>query len=206
MSYSDSIFRAINNRVNQIHTTFPAKVVSVSKDGYTVDVKPMIRNKDRQYPVLFDVPFLTPSIGNKGLFFSPEIGDELLISCSESDFYLWYETGESSPESNMKRHDLSNAVAMMGFDSNKNKRAMKKDEALAIEADKSSIVIKKDGEIVINNGKDYLVKFSDLKSILDSVIKNYNAHTHAVVNEAATPTPSQVIANINSFKVEDVRI
>jgi len=126
MSYSDSIFRAINNRVNQIHTTFPAKVVSVSKDGYTVDVKPMIRNKDRQYPVLFDVPFLTPSIGNKGLFFSPEIGDELLISCSESDFYLWYETGESSPESNMKRHDLSNAVAMMGFDSNKNKRAISK--------------------------------------------------------------------------------
>jgi hypothetical protein len=212
MNLSSAVSSNLNNRVNKIHTSFPAKVVSVSVDGTIVDVQPMIRNKNRSYPILFDIPFLTPSIGKVGLFYKPKVDDEVLIHCSESDFDSWYKTSVESNESNMMRHDMSNAIAVCGFDSVKNKKVLNKTTDLLIQTEKATIEIDVNGEIILNDGKDYLVRFSDLSSILQSIIDKFNAHTHTIQVDPSTGAGSStatlpfVVENLQSMKTDRIRV
>ncbi len=81
---------------------------------------------------------------------------------------------------------------------------------------KSSVELKKNGQVIVNGGENYAVKFNQLKTKFDMLIveinnfiTTYNSHTHMVFN---TPTlgPSAVrtasAININDSKADNLLI
>lgn len=57
------------------------------------------------------------------------------------------------------------------------------------------------GELVLNNGIGYAVEFGELKAGFDTLVANYNAHTHG-----SQPVPTPTTASIDGAKVDLVRI
>ena len=80
----------------------------------------------------------------------------------------------------------------------------------------SRIKLLSDGDVIINDGTDYAVKFSEIKAGFDelkdkvnSLINKYNIHKHAV-SGAATLVPDTLedttTASVDDAKVESVKL
>ncbi len=86
-----------------------------------------------------------------------------------------------------------------------------RDENGAVQA---KIYLNASGEVFINDGSDFAVKFNELKSSFEQLVADFNAHTHmvsgtasaGVVTATASPTTSPSSANIDSSKVDKVRL
>jgi phage baseplate assembly protein V len=76
------------------------------------------------------------------------------------------------------------------------------------------ILLKANGDTVFNDGTDYAVAFTDLKTAFDTLVGNFNAHIHTLVPPvppAVAPTVSNVpsvgsTASMDGAKVAKVRL
>lgn len=68
------------------------------------------------------------------------------------------------------------------------------------------IYIKSDGIIEINGNADFAVAFNDLKSGFDTLVSNFNSHTHPTAPSGPVSPPSiPSTASIDSSKVSEVK-
>ena len=77
----------------------------------------------------------------------------------------------------------------------------------------SSVKLNKDGEFIVNDGVDYAVKYSELKTGFDQLVSDFNAflthmHPTAATGPPSVPSPPATpsTASIDSSKAEKVRI
>jgi len=104
----------------------PGIVVSFDAAKQTVVVQVAIKEKiliegesrSVKIPRLFDVPICTPEAGGYALTFPIQAGDECLVVFSDTCFDSWYQSGgEENEPISIRRHDLSDAMAIMGIKS-----------------------------------------------------------------------------------------
>ena len=71
---------------------------------------------------------------------------------------------------------------------------------------KAKVALKNNGEIILNDGGDFAVKFNELKAAFDQLKADFNAHVHPTGSpNTGTPTVPST-ANMDSSKVEKVRL
>ena len=115
---------------NALWTALPGSVVSFDADKVTVVVQPAIggtviqpdgSRKAVNLPVITDIPVCFPRGGGCTLTFPIAAGDECLIVFASRAIDAWAQSGGVQPPSDARRHDLSDAFAIVGPQSQANK-------------------------------------------------------------------------------------
>lgn len=81
----------------------------------------------------------------------------------------------------------------------------------------ANIKFKNDGEIKLNDGDDFAVKFNELKTAFDTLKNDFNSHAHAgstdsvsgpckILPPTATVPPAPTTADMSNAKVEKVKL
>lgn len=102
------------------------KITAVNTSNQTVDVQ--ILNKKvkqdtmtervlRDYPVLLSVPFVVLGGGGSHLTFPISVGDNCLVFFCDFEIDNWWTSGEAQPSNYERRHDISDAFALVGVHS-----------------------------------------------------------------------------------------
>lgn len=102
------------------------RIVAVNTSNQTVDVQilhkrahyPNVAKKElRDYPLLKAVPFVVLGGGNSYLSFPISAGDNCLLLFNDYEIDRWWETGENLPSVIERKHDISDAFALVGVHS-----------------------------------------------------------------------------------------
>ena len=144
--FSKVVKDMIKAEVEQIHTSLPAIVERV--DGMNVDVQPLVnifRNgTHRKLPIIHGVPFQAPRVKRCGIQWNPEKGDKVLLLVSEVSIDNLMVSKDNSivNSEDGRAFDLSDAVAITGFQNESENAPLPADEGLRINFDDQKIVIK----------------------------------------------------------------
>jgi hypothetical protein len=101
-SWAEIIRGAIENALDGVHTTVPARVKSYLAPIQQVSVEPVIKGM----PALEDVPVLWPRGGGAFLHFPLTVGDHVLLIFCEADFSPWRLSGSAQAPALLRRHGL----------------------------------------------------------------------------------------------------
>lgn len=112
----------IEGRFKDLHTMLPGIIVSYDPATQTAQVQPAIRRIFTEkgpvnLPLCVDVPVQFPGGGNFYLTFPVEPGDECCLQFSERAIDNWAIDGGVQNPAEYRLHDLSDAVATVGINS-----------------------------------------------------------------------------------------
>jgi hypothetical protein len=122
----ETLRNAIEGVQAKIWTALPAKILSADYAKQTLTAQPVVMGKitgkdgktaDTKLPVLVDVPF--QSFGGAGFVVTmPKLeGSECLIVFSSRCIDAWWSSGGVQPQAEQRMHDLSDGLAIIGFNS-----------------------------------------------------------------------------------------
>ncbi|MRT14840.1 phage baseplate protein [Enterobacteriaceae bacterium RIT711] len=115
--------QAITDSVsNQIRVAMPGIIQSFDPDAVTCTVLPAIKGSDssvngtesNDIPLLVDVPVVFPRGGGCTLTFPVKAGDECLLIFSDRCIDFWWQSGGVQEPVDTRQHDLSDAFAIVG--------------------------------------------------------------------------------------------
>ena len=125
-----SLSEALSAMIHTFSDTFNAikvaKVISVNTSNQTVDVQILhkrikeeisVKRELREYPVLVGVPFIVLGGGGSSLTFPIAKGDNCLLLFCDFEIDRWWESGEAQPSNYDRKHDISDAFAIIGVHS-----------------------------------------------------------------------------------------
>lgn len=192
--FYEAITAIIENKLNSLYTTMPAKVEKVyTVEGSTVvDVQPLLNiistegYVDKEN-ILQEVPIVWPSGGGFRVIAPLEAGDNVLLHFSMKNLVNWKNSEGDAPTTplNKRRHNINDAFAVPCIYPFKNGPQVDT-EALSIGSDDVEVRITKDGVIELGRGATEKI----LKG--DSFLNQFLSHTHTYVDSVgagATPTP-----------------
>lgn len=142
----------INNTLKDLHTALPAIVISFNPDERTITAQPTIQrvfadgmglSGPQNLPVCLDVPVLFMSAGGYEITYPIVEGDECLLIFSERCIDSWFATGDPSPPDDYRKHDLSDAFAIVGPRSLARKKPVPMD-GLHVGSDDNKVIINGD--------------------------------------------------------------
>lgn len=119
----DGAINAAAAKLNaSLRVALPGIVQAFDPRTQTVTVQPAIRERvirgnrqqDMDIPLLVDVPVVMPRGGGYSLVFAPQKGDECLIVFSDLCIDSWWQSGGVQNQAEVRRHDLSDAFAILG--------------------------------------------------------------------------------------------
>ena len=121
-SDTDLIQKAIRAQLARVHTALPGVVQSYDPDSQTATVQPAVQFKardkdgaitDYEAPAIPNVPVAFPGAGDFSIVWLLEAGDTVLLVFCERSLDEWRSTaGSSHAARDVRRHDLSDAVAI----------------------------------------------------------------------------------------------
>lgn len=114
-NFSDSFNCIKIGRITSVNTS--NQTVSVQILHKRVDLSNLKKNELRDYPVLQDVPFIVLGGGNSYLTFPISVGDNCLLLFNDYEIDRWWDTGENLPSTFDRKHDISDAFALVGVHS-----------------------------------------------------------------------------------------
>lgn len=192
-----------------IRVALPGRIESFDADSKLADVQPLLSERwevengieSVQLPVIPSVPVIFPGSGPWRIQFPVKKGDEVLLVFGDRSLDVWQSQGGVTDPDDQRRHHLTDAVAILGLASSKNRTA----DAIADDV----ITIGKDGEdadfvAVSTKTKDEITKLHDTVrdgfSTISTAITAISSHTHPYLN-VTTPsntTPSVALASLQS--------
>ena len=125
-SLSDALstwFASFSDSFNSIKV---GKVLNVNYQNQTVDVQILHKRVKedtytervlREYPPLLQVPFIVLGGGNSNLTFPISVGDNCLLLFCDFEIDRWWDSGEAQPSNYDRKHDISDAFAIIGIHS-----------------------------------------------------------------------------------------
>lgn len=102
------------------------RITAVNYSNQTVDVQILHKMKDerdprvkklRDYPPLQQVPFVVLGGGDSRITFPIKKGDNCLLLFCDYEIDRWWDTGEPLPATYERRHNISDAFALVGVHS-----------------------------------------------------------------------------------------
>jgi len=114
---------ALDSRLLDLHVALPCRVEKYDAATQTVEVFPMVRRaltdtdggtQNEDLPVLPNVPVLFPRSASFSATWPISPGDFVLVIFCSSAIGTWRATGQLSDPVDLRRHDLSHAVAIPG--------------------------------------------------------------------------------------------
>lgn len=102
------------------------KIISVDTSKQTVDVQilhkrinknNLLKRELKDYPILQGVPFVVIGGGGSHLTFPVSVGDNCLLMFCDFEIDRWWDSGEAQPSNFERRHDISDAFAIIGVHS-----------------------------------------------------------------------------------------
>ncbi|MDU5474031.1 MULTISPECIES: Gp138 family membrane-puncturing spike protein [unclassified Pantoea] len=108
---------------NQLRVAMPGIVQSFDPDKVTAVIQPAIRyvetdndgnRSTKDYPLLVDVPVIFPRGGGCTLTFPIREGDECLVVFADRCIDFWWQSGGVQEPVDPRMHDLSDAFAIVG--------------------------------------------------------------------------------------------
>lgn len=115
--------RMLDNFSSSMRVSIPAIVQDFDPVTQTVTVQPVIRERIMgdnlepewvELPLLLDVPIVLPRAGGYSLTMPIQAGDECLILFSDMCIDAWFSSGGVQNQIEKRRHDLSDAFAILG--------------------------------------------------------------------------------------------
>jgi hypothetical protein len=121
---TDEFYRRMgDNWNNNLRVAIPGIIQSFNAIEQTVTVKPALREKIRnldlseewvELPLLVDVPIVLPRAGGFILTMPIQQGDECLIIFADMCIDAWFSNSGLQNQIEKRRHDLSDAFAVLG--------------------------------------------------------------------------------------------
>lgn len=208
----EDVFRRNNDKLSrEIRCAIPAQVVSFDPTKQTITAQPLIRDRiiNRQngelafiaLPTLSDIPVSFPQAGNFVLTMPIQAGDEVLLIFSDMNIDSWWENGGLQNWNDRRRHDLSDAIAVVGLNSVPNvipsiasngTELRTKDGLTKLKITEDDILLDHEGKQIEITDSLIRLKISDTNKIEISSSgiaitgtltingKNFTLHTHAV--------------------------
>lgn len=109
------------NYINNMRVAIPAIIVQFDSQKQTASVQPAIKDTLQgnfvALPELSDVPVQFPRAGGYSLTFPVKAGDECLLVFSDMCIDGWWQLGGIQNQAEKRRHDLSDACAILGITS-----------------------------------------------------------------------------------------
>lgn len=148
--------RASNfNQSAQIRVAIPAIVESFDAGKQTVSVQPALTEniqagsddvKAVKLPILTDIPICFPRANGYCITLPVAKGDECLLVFADMCIDGWWQSGGVQDQMETRRHDLSDAFAIIGVTSQPRKVSAYSDNKLQIRTDSRNIVCELDKE------------------------------------------------------------
>lgn len=119
----DEFYRTLIDTVkNQIRVAIPGVIQSFNAEEQTAKIQPTLREEIIlpdyskqivQLPLLLDVPVCIPRAGGYSITFPVKQGDECLVIFSDMCIDAWWSYGSIQNQIEKRRHDLSDAFAIL---------------------------------------------------------------------------------------------
>lgn len=148
--------RASNfNQAAQLRVAIPAIVESFDAGKQTVSVQPALTEniqagnddvKAVKLPILTDIPICFPRANGYCITLPVAKGDECLLVFADMCIDGWWQSGGVQDQMETRRHDLSDAFAIIGVTSQPRKVSAYSDNKLQIRTDSQNIVCELDKE------------------------------------------------------------
>jgi hypothetical protein len=116
--------RALSEFGNSLRVAIPGVIQSFNAETQTAVIQPaiieVVNNAQDQIgsqplPLLSDVPVVLPRAGGFTLTMPIKAGDECLVVFADMDIGAWFQSGGTANQQiNRRRHDLSDAFAIIG--------------------------------------------------------------------------------------------
>lgn len=97
---------------DKIHQTATVKILHKEIDEYN-----LVERKLTDYPLLEEVPVVVLGGGGGRLTFPIKTGDTCLLLFNDYELDGWWISGEARPSDFPRKHDLSDAIALVGVNS-----------------------------------------------------------------------------------------
>lgn len=171
ISFGDGVRSYINQHASTLSTAIPAKILHYNPKTQNAVVKPLIKSllKDGrliEYPVLEDVPVMFPCTRASMITFPVNVDDNVLLVFSQRSIDNWLDTKNNEPinPEDFRRHDFSDAIAILGVysfptapnDPSKHKLPHNPDDLIVAHNvgsnTENEIRLGKDGSIKISSG------------------------------------------------------
>jgi hypothetical protein len=119
----DQVTKERENILHLVRVAIPGVIESFDSETQTVNVQPAIKETlyDLQgaqtgvaLPVLPDVPLVMPRAGDYALLLPVRAGDECLVVFADMCIDAWWQSGGVQEQVELRRHDLSDAFAILG--------------------------------------------------------------------------------------------
>lgn len=117
---------ATENQLANMRVAMPGIIISFDPDKQTASVQPAITEniqiEDKpteamELPILSDVPVCFPRAGGYCITFPVKKGDECLLVFADMCIDGWWQSGGVQDQMETRRHDLSDAFALIGVTS-----------------------------------------------------------------------------------------
>lgn len=125
-SLSEALSLWMHNFSDSFNSIKVGKIISVNYSNQTVDVEVLhkrvmdgisTKRELRTYPPLLQVPFIVLGGGGSSLTFPISKGDNCLLLFCDFEIDRWWESGEAQPSNYDRKHDISDAFAIIGVHS-----------------------------------------------------------------------------------------
>lgn len=204
----------------ELHTSFPARVQSYDATNQVADLVPLVRHPVPQaddsvvyedLPVLPHVPIVFPRTGRWFLSLPIAVGDLVLVVCCESAIGHWHASdGGVTYPGDLRRFDLSHAVALPGLFPQSKALANASATDLVIGDDQGSrITLKPDGTVEIAGNAAFVALANLVNNALSTIRTTFNAHVHTGVSTGVgssgpPATPLVSLPDVSASKVKAV--
>lgn len=164
---------AIESRIVDMHTCYPAKITSFDPESQTCTCEILIKRiiadnqkteTSRSIPPLIDVPLLFMQTADFAITTPVKPGDECLLIFSSRDIDNWNETGRSMEPRTRRKFNLSDAFALPMARSKLNiiENYNPDDIEIRNKSNESKVVLKNNGDILLKNNSKIEIQTPNL--------------------------------------------
>lgn len=210
MTSPNTLAAAIDNavlyRLMNIHTAFPARILSYDYTKREASLQPLIDKKYRDgttqpMPKLNNVPVIMPQAGSFFMNFPINTGDTCLVICCERSLDTWLQTGRQEPPNDPRKFDLSDAVAIMGLSpfSLANPAPNNTDTVIGYQG--STITIRQNGDISIKTAGRIAIG-NNITEVLDVIASFLLDMTTAIYAPPSGVIDPSTLAKLQALKAK----
>lgn len=204
-SIAEIVRAALDARVADLRVSLPGSIESFDAATQLASVRPLLRDTHEneegdevaeELPVIPNVPVQVYGAGELRLSFPVKPGDPCLLVFTDRSLDLWIERGGVVDPVDVRRHNLTDAVALVGVRAKPGALASLDTDAAALRHDDGTGVYVRAGRVDLGaKNAAYAVAlaektFDEIKKVRDSLadlVTKFNKHTH-VASSLGAPT------------------